>query len=84
MNRINLLGLVAGSITTFSYLPQVIKTLKTKSAHDVSIEMAALLCLGAVLWTIYGFWVNALPIILANSVSFCLVFALLTLKLKYK
>lgn len=84
MDNITLLGLLAGSITTFSYLPQVIKILKTKSAHDVSIEMAALLCVGAVLWTIYGVWVRALPIILANSISFCFVFAILILRIKYR
>ena len=83
MNSITLLGFIAGSITTFSYLPQVIKILKTRSAHDVSIEMAALLCIGAVLWTIYGFMVHALPIILANIISFGFVFAILVLRIKY-
>ena len=84
MDKITLLGFIAGSITTFSFLPQVIKILKTGSAHDVSIEMAILLCVGAALWSIYGFLTHSLPVILANSITFGFVFVILILRIKYK
>lgn len=84
MDPINLLGFAAGTITMFSFLPQVIKIIKTRHAHDVSIEMALLVNGGSILWTIYGFLVHSLPIIVANSVNFAFVFTMLLLKFKYK
>jgi MtN3 and saliva related transmembrane protein len=84
MNAITLLGFLAGAVTTFSYLPQVIKIIKTKSVQDVSIEMAALLSFGTFLWTIYGFLSHSLPVILANILSFVFVFTILMLKVRYK
>ncbi|MCX5782649.1 MAG: SemiSWEET transporter [Elusimicrobia bacterium] len=84
MDTPTILGLVAGAITSFSFLPQVIKTIKTKSTHDVSIEMFGILSFGILLWIIYGFFVRSLPVVLANSVSFVLVFTMVILKLKYK
>jgi len=84
MNFVTLIGFIAGSITMFSFLPQVIKIVKTKSAHDVSIEMALLVLTGAVLWTSYGFLIHSLPVIIANVVNFIFVFVMVILKFKYK
>lgn len=84
MSTIQLLGLVAGSLTTASFLPQVIKTWKSRSAKDLSLGMFSLFCLGVTLWLIYGFIVKDIPVIAANSVTLMLASTLLFFKLRFK
>ncbi len=80
----NLLGLVAGVLTTASFLPQVIQTWKTKSAGDLSLPMYSLLVAGIVLWIIYGGIRNDLPIVLTNGVTLLSTATILYFKLAYK
>ena len=81
MNFTQLLGLTAGTLTTIAFLPQVIKTWKSKSARDLSIVMFSVFCLGTLLWLIYGIIIQQLPIILANSVTLALAGLLIYFKL---
>lgn len=78
------LGLVAGSLTTLAYLPQLIKTWKSKSADDISWSMLMILCLGIVLWLVYGIAVHDLPLIAANVVTLILASIILGLKVHYR
>jgi MtN3 and saliva related transmembrane protein len=84
MNAIQLLGLVAGALTTISFLPQVIKTWKSRSAKDLSLGMFSLFCLGVVLWLVYGFILNDIPLIAANMLTLMLASTLLFFKLHFK
>ena len=84
MDTITLTGYIAGTLTTISFLPQVIRSWKTKSTHDISFAMLALFGLGMLLWATYGFWLNSLPIILANLITFGLIIVLLAMKIRYK
>lgn len=84
MNYTQLLGLVAGSFTTIAFLPQVIKTWKSRSAKDLSLGMFSLFCLGVLLWLIYGIQVKDIPVIIANMVTLLLASALLFFKLRFK
>lgn len=84
LNYIQLLGMLAGILTTVAFLPQVIKTWKSRSAKDLSLGMFSIFCLGVLLWLIYGFLVDDLPIILANLVTFVLAMTLLVFKLSFK
>lgn len=84
MNFSQLIGLTAGTLTTLAFLPQVIKTWKSKSARDLSIVMFSVFCLGTVLWLIYGIIIQQLPIILANAVTLALAGLLIFFKLKFK
>jgi len=84
MDTITLIGYIAGTLTTMSFLPQVIRSWKTKSTHDISFVMLALFGLGMLLWATYGFWLNSLPIILANVITFALIIVLLAMKIRYK
>ena len=77
------IGFIAGLLTTGSFIPQVIKVYKTKSAGDISIGMLAMLLLGTSLWISYGFVIRSVPVILWNIVSFNLVAALFAGKIKY-
>ncbi|MFM9836743.1 MAG: SemiSWEET transporter [Cyclobacteriaceae bacterium] len=83
-NHIELIGLVAGGLTTISFLPQVIKTWKSKSAKDLSLVMFTLFCLGIVLWLIYGLLIHSLPVILSNAFTLILSSMILFFKLKFK
>jgi MtN3 and saliva related transmembrane protein len=80
---IDVLGGVAGFLTTTAFLPQVIKVIKTKSTHDLSMGMFIVFCIGVFLWLIFGICLNSGPIIIANF--FTLIFSLIILwyKIKY-
>jgi MtN3 and saliva related transmembrane protein len=84
MNWITLLGVVAGILTTISFLPQVIKAWKTKQTKDISLGMYSIFVSGVALWLVYGFAINDLPVILANAVTLVLAGFVLLMKIKYK
>jgi MtN3 and saliva related transmembrane protein len=84
MNSIQLLGLAAGSLTTAAFLPQVIKTWKSRSAKDLSLGMFSLFCLGVALWLVYGVIVRDIPVIAANLVTLMLASTLLYFKLRWR
>jgi MtN3 and saliva related transmembrane protein len=83
VNIIELIGIVAGILTTISFLPQVIKTWRYRSAKDLSLTMFICFCLGVFLWLIYGIYVNSKPIIIANFVTFILAGTILYFKITY-
>ncbi len=84
MDWITVIGLVAGTLTTGCFIPQVIKIIKDKSAKEVSLLMFLIIACGDFLWLIYGFYISSLPVILANAVSFVLICLIIALKVKYK
>lgn len=84
MNYIQLIGVLAAICTTISFLPQVIKTWKSKSAKDLSLGMFSLFFTGVFLWLIYGLMTENFPIILANGLTLVLSGSLLYFKLVYK
>lgn len=84
MAPIEILGLVAGTITSVTFLPQVVKIWQTKSAKDLSLMMLLLLMLGVVLWLIYGLVVMSTAIIYTNSMVLAMSLIMLYFKLKFK
>lgn len=80
---IDILGYVSATFTTIAFLPQIIKTIRTKSAKDVSMGMFVFFTTGVFLWIIYGVLTNTMPLIIANSVIFCLSLIQIILKIKY-
>lgn len=84
MDLANILGMAAGTLTTASFVPQVVKIYKSKSSKDVSMGMFIVLGIGVGLWVTYGLLVGSLPVILANSCTLGLVIVLIFLKLRYK
>ncbi|NEO85417.1 MAG: hypothetical protein F6J87_14390 [Spirulina sp. SIO3F2] len=79
-----LLGSVAGFFTTLAFLPQVIETWSSQSARDLSWGMIFTLCVGVVLWLIYGLLIDSLPIVLSNGVTLMLTGTLLGLKVRFR
>ncbi|MBI2641889.1 SemiSWEET transporter [Candidatus Roizmanbacteria bacterium] len=84
MDNVNLLGYVATVVSSISALPQLIKTWRTKSTKDISLQMILLICISVSLWLLYGFMLRALPIILANFIVLVIWLIILSFKLKYK
>lgn len=84
MDISTLLGLSAGSLTTLAFVPQVLKTWRSKSGNDISLGMFLLFSTGVLLWLIYGILIDALPVILANAVTLLLSLTVLLLKLRYR
>jgi MtN3 and saliva related transmembrane protein len=83
MNLVDSIGLMAGTLTTISFLPQVIKIRRSKSAKDISLGMFLTFCIGVFLWLVYGLFIQSLPVILANSITLVLASTILFFKFKY-
>lgn len=83
MDYVTLIGLLAGTLTTISFLPQVYRVWKSKSSKDISLGMYVIFCTGVFLWLVYGLSLQSLPIIAANTVTFILSFTILVFKVKH-
>ncbi|HET6581457.1 MAG TPA: SemiSWEET transporter [Methanoregula sp.] len=84
MDTIILTGYIAGTLTTISFVPQVLRTWKLRETKDFSLAMLLLFAAGMLLWTAYGIWINSYPIIAANVITFGLVLFLLGMKIRYR
>ena len=84
MKFIEVLGIVAGLCTSASVIPQLIKTIRTRKAADVSVFMFIVLLTGNSLWVYYGADKVDVPIIATNILSILLNIAMLFFKFKYK
>ena len=84
MKITTVIGLIAATITTLSFIPQLIKTWNLKETKDISLLMFVTLGVGIILWIIYGFLLWDLPLILVNSITFIFVLIILFFKFKYK
>lgn len=78
-----LIGSSAGLLCTISFLPQVIKVIRTKNTEDLSFATFSIFSMGVFLWLIYGILIGKIPIILANGITLILVIIILTLKIRY-
>jgi len=83
LNTNLIIGLVAASLTTFAFLPQSIRAIKTKHTKDLSLPTLIMLEVGIVIWIIYGFLISDIPLLAANTISFIFMTVTLRLKLKY-
>ena len=63
------LGYVAASLTTLSFIPQALKTLRTGDTRGISLRMYALFTAGIALWGIYGLLTGDGPLIVANAIT---------------
>lgn len=82
MIAVTALGLLAGTLTTIAFVPQVIKTWRTRSTHDISLGMFAILVAGMLAWLVYGAIIGDLPLVLANGVTLLLAGTILVFKIR--
>jgi MtN3 and saliva related transmembrane protein len=83
MQPVELLGVIAATITSVASLPQLVKTWRTKKAGDLSYGLLAFLILGISLWLVYGALLPALPVVLESLVSLASILAITVLKIRY-
>jgi MtN3 and saliva related transmembrane protein len=84
LNFTNILGLVAGILTSSSLIPQLVKIIRDKKVEDLSTGMFATLMVGVALWIVYGIKRDDFPIIATNAFSLLLNITILILRFKYK
>ena len=80
---IKFIGFLAGALTLISFIPQVIKSWKTKRTGDLSLTMYACMIIGLCLWLVYGILLKDTPIIAANGVTIIFALSIFFLKIKY-
>tara|TARA_B100000614_G_scaffold246837_1_gene253220 strand:- start:77 stop:343 length:267 start_codon:yes stop_codon:yes gene_type:complete len=85
MDKINveIFGYFAAVLTTIAFIPQLVKTIKSKKADDVSLTTLIMFLTGVGSWIIYGFRINSNPILIANIITFILNLLILIFKLNY-
>ena len=83
MDTATIIGFIAAALTTIAFIPQVIRTWKTRDARNLSLPTFIIFSAGIFLWLVYGILIGDGPIIMANTVTFVLGMTLLFLKLRY-
>jgi MtN3 and saliva related transmembrane protein len=81
---VTIVGLIAATLTTVSFIPQVVRTWRLKETRDISLWMFLLFAMGIFLWMVYGFLIGDLPVIAANIATLFLVMIILYFKIKYR
>jgi len=81
---IELIGYSAGFLIACTMIPQIIRSIRTKSVRDVSIYMILVFIVGLFLWTIYGILIRSIPIIISDGFGCCIGIIQLVIKLKYE
>jgi len=79
----NLIGSLAATLTTISFIPQVWQVWRTRHTHDISLGMYIAFTCGVSLWLLYGILLGSWPIIIANGITVCLAGAVLIMKIRF-
>ena len=81
--NVDIFGYFAAILTTTAFLPQLIKTLKTKKADDVSLTTLIMFIIGVLSWIIYGYSISSTPILIANIITLILNLLILISKIYF-
>lgn len=84
MDGMTVIGLIAGTLTTISFVPQLTKVWRSRSTKDISLAMYVIISTGIALWLVYGIVIGSLPVILANAVTLVIAVMILVLKIRYR
>jgi MtN3 and saliva related transmembrane protein len=79
----DMLGYAAAICTTAAFVPQVVRVWRRRSADDISLAMYVLFMAGVALWAVYGVRVGALPVVIANVITFALASGVLAAKIRF-
>jgi len=78
----DIIGIIAATLTTVSFLPQTIKVVRTRHTYDISLSMYIIFSIGVCFWLIYGILLGKYPIIVANIITLCFCLVILWVKLR--
>ena len=84
MQTTDLIGYLAASLTTLSFVPQAWMSWRTRDVRGISLGMYSVFTAGVAFWLAYGVLLGAWPIVLANSITLALAAAILLMKLRYR
>ncbi|HED31041.1 MAG TPA: hypothetical protein ENN50_05020 [Prosthecochloris aestuarii] len=84
MNDPEYLGYAAGILTTIAFLPQAFKVFRTRQTRDISLIWAITMIAGVFLWLCYGYSKESIPMVLANSITLCLLSVILWFKIRFR
>ena len=80
----DLIGYIAATLTTISFLPQAWLTFRTRDVRGISLGMYSVFTAGVALWLLYGLMTSAWPVVAANTVTLTLAVAILVMKLRFR
>ena len=83
MDGATAIGYAAAVVSTFVFVPQVIRTWRLKSARDLSMATLVMMCAGLALWVIYGVLTRQIPVIASNGIVFVMSSSILAMKIKF-
>lgn len=83
MQAHDLIGYAAAALTTASFVPQALKSWRTRDLSGISLGMYSLFTLGVGLWLAYGLALDSWPIVAANAITLTLAGTVLALKLRH-
>ncbi len=84
LTLIDVAGFLAATLTTLSFVPQALHTFKTKDVSGISLGMYGVFTAGVSLWLLYGWLLQAWPIVVANAITLALAMSILAMKLRYR
>jgi MtN3 and saliva related transmembrane protein len=77
----DMIGYLAATLTTASFVPQALLTLRTRNVSGISLSMYSVFTVGVALWLVYGITLGELPIVIANALTLALAATILTMKI---
>ena len=78
------IGTAAAILSTSSFVPQVVHTVRTKDVSGISLSMYSVFVVGVALWLAYGLLLEAWPVVIANAITLTLATCILVMKLRYR
>jgi len=78
-----LIGFIAAFLTTYAFVPQAVKVWREDETKAISLGMYSLTVAGIGMWLVYGVILDSLPLIIANTITFCLASSILYKKIKH-
>lgn len=81
--EIDAIGYAAATMTTVSFVPQLLRVIRLRSARDISLGMFLIFSAGTFTWFMYGLLAHSAPVWIANAVTFVLAVSILGLKLRF-
>jgi MtN3 and saliva related transmembrane protein len=83
MDIVTIMGFAAAILTTSSFIPQAIRTIRTKDTSGISLFMYSLFALGTLLWFLFGLFSHNYPVTIANCITLIFAAIILGYKVKY-
>jgi MtN3 and saliva related transmembrane protein len=80
---LNAIGWLAAVGTTVSFVPQLVRVWRLRSAREISLITFLVFSVGVFLWLLYGIFAHSMPIILANGITLAISLAILALKIRF-